>query len=168
MYALFVYYLCSMFCQHCGLQLMSGWSCMNCKGKRFCETCGIEMQEKWGCPRMCELKRVWEEYLDNKNPNRLKVKEFLRFFHEETWNIYYEVGDHNSDRKITLEKDKDSFSQGLCFVLFLLWIVPGIIYMLTTYGKKYRITIFFDEKWDPIRIQWANFSSIISEYKSLI
>lgn len=78
------------------------------------------------------------------------------------------ISENPEEGYVIIKKEGNSFSVGLFVLLLLLWVLPGLIYLLVSLGGKkvVSLTVSFDKEGDPTGISSGNFGYLVKEYNN--
>jgi hypothetical protein len=130
-----------------------------------CPFCAEEIQDDAKKCRHCG------EYLDKGNVSN-KINKDGRFdgfidFLKRKYPAYSVVSENYEKNYIVLNKPLSGLNPLLFIILLLLWILPGVIYLIVSLSSKkiLSLTIQFNENNEPVSVSDANFNFLIVKYK---
>jgi hypothetical protein len=130
-----------------------------------CPFCAEEIQDDAKKCRHCG------EYLDKSNISN-KINKDGRFdgfidFLKQKYPAYSVVSENYEKNYIVLNKQLSGLNPLLFIILLLLWILPGVIYLVVSLSSKkiLSLTIQFNENNEPVSVSDVNFNFLIVKYK---
>jgi len=105
------------------------------------------------------------ELLNKKVNGKDKFKKFIDFLNRRYPQYHVLSKDYQEDT-ITITKDVNNFSCLIFLVLCLLWLLPGILYLIiaSTNKKSLTLTVYCNSLGVPIRISNKKFEFLVSNF----